>query len=464
MDDVIRNDQSVLDLLSSPYTFVNERLALHYDINTVRGDQFRKIKLTDSSRFGLLGKGGVLMTSAYPNRTSPVLRGAYVLERIMGTPPPIPPPAVEALPATNAQNKPATVRELLETHRKKPQCFSCHAAIDPIGFVLEGFDATGKARRIDRFARIAIDTMGELPDGTKVHNPDELRAALLVDPVPFVQNVTERLIMYSLGRVIEAHDMPFVRDIVRRSAADNYKVLDPHHQHRAERRFHQGQGAGAQRGSRHQAGRRHQRKGSEAGAAMFISKKHLSRRTMLRGAGAAIALPLLDAMIPASTALAQTAAKPAPRMGFIYFPHGAVMKAWSPAETGTAFTLSPILKPLEPFRSHLTIVSGLRNRGGESSDPHGIMAGTWLSCFGIKNREGDMGTTADQLAARHFAGNTPIPSTGPPSRSTTQPPPGPRSPPPTSPTPTVELHGLGLIDKWTRIVNGPTGAPPVPTR
>ena len=112
---------------------------------------------------------------------------------------------------------------------------------------------------------------------------------------------------------------------------------------------------------------------------MFITKKHLSRRAMLRGAGAAISLPLLDAMIPAGTALAQTAAKPAPRMGFIYFPHGAIIKAWSPAETGSSFTMSPILKPLEPFRSHLTIVSGLRNKGGESSDPHGIMAGTWLS-------------------------------------------------------------------------------------
>jgi hypothetical protein len=143
---------------------------------------------------------------------------------------------------------------------------------------------------------------------------------------------------------------------------------------------------------------------------MFISKKHLSRRTMLRGAGAAIALPLLDAMIPAATALAQTAAKPAPRMGFVYFPHGAVIKAWSPVETGAAYTMSPILKPLEPFRSHLTIVSGLRNKGGESSDPHGIMAGTWLSCYGIKNRSDDMGTTADQLAARHFGGNTPLPS------------------------------------------------------
>jgi hypothetical protein len=223
MDDIIRNGGKVPDLLSSPYTFVNERVALHYDINSVRGDQFRKVKLEDSSRWGLLGKGGVLMTSAYPNRTSPVLRGAYVLERIMGTPPPLPPPAVEALPETNAENKPATVRERLELHRQKPQCHSCHSAIDPLGFVLEGFDATGKARDIDRFARTTIDTLGELPDGTVVRNPGDLRAALLADPAPFVQNVTERLMIYALGRLVEAHDMPLVRDIVRRSAVDGYK-------------------------------------------------------------------------------------------------------------------------------------------------------------------------------------------------------------------------------------------------
>jgi hypothetical protein len=223
MDDVIRGGGSVLDLLSSPYTYVNERVALHYDINTVRGDQFRKIRLEDPKRWGLLGKGGVLMASSYPNRTSPVLRGAYVLERIMGAPIPAPPPAVEALPETNAQNKPATVRELLEMHRQKPQCFSCHAAIDPIGFVLEGFDATGKARRIDRFARTEIDSLGQLPDGTQVRDPNELREALLADPVPFVQNVTERLMIYALGRLVEAHDMPLVRDIVRRSAGDNYQ-------------------------------------------------------------------------------------------------------------------------------------------------------------------------------------------------------------------------------------------------
>jgi hypothetical protein len=144
---------------------------------------------------------------------------------------------------------------------------------------------------------------------------------------------------------------------------------------------------------------------------MFITKKHLSRRTVLKGVGASIALPLLDAMIPANTALANTAAKPMPRMGFIYFPHGAVMSRWVPAATGKAFELPQILKPLEPYRSHLTVVSGLRNKGGESSDPHGIMAGTWLSCVGPKDRTaGDRGITADQLAAKHIGQSTPLPS------------------------------------------------------
>ncbi len=143
---------------------------------------------------------------------------------------------------------------------------------------------------------------------------------------------------------------------------------------------------------------------------MFITKKHLSRRTLLRGLGVSVSLPLLDAMIPAQTALAETAAKPAPRMGFVYFPHGAIMKSWTPQQTGADYTASAILKPLDPFRSHMTIVSGLRNKGGESSDPHGIMAGTWLSCFGVKGREGDKGVTADQMAARHFGQGTPLPS------------------------------------------------------
>ena len=145
---------------------------------------------------------------------------------------------------------------------------------------------------------------------------------------------------------------------------------------------------------------------------MFLTKKHLSRRTVLKGAGAAIALPLLDAMIPARTALANTAAAPKPRLGFVYFPHGAVQKFWTPEGTGRDFKFSPILKPLEPLRDYVTVVSGLRNKGGESADPHGIIESTWLTCVPPVGWRpaGDRGVSADQLAARHIGQETPLPS------------------------------------------------------
>ena len=145
---------------------------------------------------------------------------------------------------------------------------------------------------------------------------------------------------------------------------------------------------------------------------MFITRKHLSRRTVLRGVGAAIALPLLDAMIPASTAIAQTAAAPKPKLGFVYFPHGAVMDRWKPAAVGTSFEFPQILKPLDPYKAYTSVVTGLRNKGGESSDPHGIIAGTWLSCVGPKDRDGtgERGVSADQLAARYIGQDTPLPS------------------------------------------------------
>jgi len=144
---------------------------------------------------------------------------------------------------------------------------------------------------------------------------------------------------------------------------------------------------------------------------MFITKKHLSRRTMLQGVGAAIGLPLLDAMIPASTVLAQTAAAPTPRMGFVYFPHGAIMNRWVPTSTGTEFEIPQILKPLEPFRSQLTIVSGLRNKAGESPSPHAIIAGTWLTCVPPPVSQAPHGgVSADQVAAQHIGQDTPLPS------------------------------------------------------
>ncbi len=144
---------------------------------------------------------------------------------------------------------------------------------------------------------------------------------------------------------------------------------------------------------------------------MFITKKHLSRRTMLKGAGFAFGLPLLDAMIPAGTALADTAAVAAPRMGFVYFPHGAVMNNWVPSSTGTDFKISPILEPLDPFRQYMTIVSGLRNKAGESPSPHAIIAGTWLTCVHPPvAQQPHIGPSADQVAAKYIGQDTPLPS------------------------------------------------------
>ncbi len=216
-------DRSVLDLLTADHTFLNENLALHYGINDVRGVDFRRVTLKDQRRFGLLGKGGVLMLSSYPNRTSPVLRGAWLLENIMGTPPAAPPPDVEGFVEIEAGEKFTTVRERLESHRTKPSCNGCHGVIDPIGFALENFDAVGRWRDIDRMARLPIDATGVLADGTPVAGPIELREAIMARPTQFVQTFTEKLMLFGLGRRIEYQDMPAIRRIVREAAADNYR-------------------------------------------------------------------------------------------------------------------------------------------------------------------------------------------------------------------------------------------------
>jgi uncharacterized protein DUF1592/uncharacterized protein DUF1588/uncharacterized protein DUF1585/uncharacterized protein DUF1587/uncharacterized protein DUF1595 len=223
IDSVFREDHSVMDLLGANYTYLNERLALMYGIKNVRGDQWRRVELADTHRYGLLGKGAVLMLTAYPNRTSPVLRGAWVLERISGTPPASPPPNVESLKDTKPGEKPKTLKEQMAVHRQKPSCFSCHGVMDPLGFALENFDAVGLWRQKDRMAESVIDSSGEMPDGTKLNGPDDLRKVLLANPDQFVQTLTEKLMTYALGRVVEYHDMPTVRGIVRESAKDDYK-------------------------------------------------------------------------------------------------------------------------------------------------------------------------------------------------------------------------------------------------
>jgi hypothetical protein len=223
IDSIFREDHNVMDLLGASYTYLNERLALHYGINNVRGDQWRRVELKDSKRWGLLGKGGVLMLTSYPNRTAPVLRGAWVLERISGTPPASPPPNVEALKDAKPGQKPKTLKEQMALHRTKPSCFSCHGVMDPLGFALENFDAVGRWREKDRMAGAMIDASGELPDGSHVNGPDDLRHALMGNPEQFVQTLTEKLMTYALGRTVEYHDMPTVRAIVRASAQDDYR-------------------------------------------------------------------------------------------------------------------------------------------------------------------------------------------------------------------------------------------------
>src|SRR5579883_1508429 len=223
-DSIFREDRSVVDLLRANHTYLNERLALHYGINDVKGDEFRRVELKDSVRWGLLGKGAVLMAAAYPNRTSPVLRGSFILTYLEGVPPANPPPNVPTLDDKNVgTTKALTVRQMMAKHRASPTCSSCHSVMDPLGFALENFDATGMWRNKDRFANTPIDSAGELPDGTKINGPDDLRNALLRRPEQFVQTFVENLLTYAMGRTHEYYDMPTVRRIVRETAAKDYK-------------------------------------------------------------------------------------------------------------------------------------------------------------------------------------------------------------------------------------------------
>jgi hypothetical protein len=223
-DSLFKEDRSVVDLLSAKHTFLNERVALHYGITDVKGDRFRRVELGQSARWGLLGKGAVLMAAAYPNRTSPVLRGAFILKHIQGVPPALPPPNVPTLDEKDiGTTKALTVREMMAKHRSNPTCASCHAVMDPLGLALENFDATGMWRDRDRYAGVAIDSSGELPDGTPIKGPDDLRQALLRQPEQFVQTFAEGLLTYATGRKLEAYDMPAVRRIVHGAARGGYR-------------------------------------------------------------------------------------------------------------------------------------------------------------------------------------------------------------------------------------------------
>ncbi|MSR37075.1 MAG: DUF1592 domain-containing protein, partial [Gemmatimonadetes bacterium] len=221
---LLREDRSVLDLFTADYTFVNDRLAKHYGIQNVTGTHFRRVRYPDDRRGGLLGHGSILTLTSHANRTSPVLRGKWVMEVLLGTPPPPPPPGVPDLEQTKGSKdgRLLTTRERMEMHRASPVCRSCHMFMDPVGLTLDNFDVTGRWRI--RENGMPLDTRGQMYDGTAVQNPADLRAALLKRPVPLIRTFTENLMAYALGRRIEYYDKPLVRSIASEAEADGYRL------------------------------------------------------------------------------------------------------------------------------------------------------------------------------------------------------------------------------------------------
>ena len=224
-DSIRRENRSVMELVDADYTFVNERLALHYGIPDISGDVFRRVSLPpDSPRRGLLGKGSILTVTSRPHRTSPVLRGKWILENLLGTPPPEPPPNVPALSEERQQGdgRVLTVRETLARHRANPSCAGCHAMIDPPGFALESFDPVGRWRSLDENFE-PLDTSGSMVDGTEFEGFRDFKDAIAGRPERFVNTLAEKLMIYALGRGLTAADNPAVRGVVRRAVADDYR-------------------------------------------------------------------------------------------------------------------------------------------------------------------------------------------------------------------------------------------------
>jgi hypothetical protein len=228
IDSVLRSDQSVMKLMTADYTFLNERLAMLYGMENVKGARFRRVALPDESRYGLLGKGAVQMLTAYPNRTSPVLRGAWILETILGAKRPVPPAQVPTLQENKRGEAPKTLRARLEQHRANPTCFACHGVMDPLGFALENFSAVGQYRYDDPDTHTKLDASGVLPDGTHANGPGDLRRALSSNPEQFVRAFTENLMTFALGREADYRFESLVLGIVSSDAFRKREVSGAH--------------------------------------------------------------------------------------------------------------------------------------------------------------------------------------------------------------------------------------------
>ena len=305
------------------------------------------------------------------------------------------------------------MREQMAAHRANAVCASCHKLMDPIGLALENFDAIGRWRTTD--AAGPIDATGDLLDGTHVDGVVQLRQALLKRPEVFVGTMTEKLLTYALKRGVEAPDMPTVRAIVRDVSRQNYRfsslvlgvVKSPAFQMRTKAGPVPVAAVRRPPADSRSAGSLNR----EDAAAMNVRKLQLPRRTFPAGMGATVALPLLDAMVPSFTALAKTAANPQRRFGAVYIPHGAIMERYTPKQAGAGFDFTPILKPLEPFKENVVVVSNLDRPGID--DSHATASAAWLSGAIAKKTEGQdfrCGQTVDQVIAKQIGGDTPFPS------------------------------------------------------
>ncbi|MEC7739748.1 MAG: DUF1588 domain-containing protein, partial [Gemmatimonadota bacterium] len=222
--DLVREDRSLLELLNADYTFVDESLARHYGIPGVSGSEFRRVRYPDETRRGLLGHGSVLLLTSMSDRTSPVLRGKWVMEVLMGAPPPPPPPNIPAFDQTESSSdgRQLTTRERMELHRANPTCNACHRFMDPIGLALDNFDVTGRWRI--RENGMPLDTRGTFYDGSSVNTPSELTNVLLKRPIPLARNFASNLLAYAVGRRVEYYDQPSVRLIVQEAEANSYRM------------------------------------------------------------------------------------------------------------------------------------------------------------------------------------------------------------------------------------------------
>ena len=391
IDSQLRENRSIVDLLTANYTFVNERLAQHYGIPGVYGERFRRVTLPDDRRGGLLGQASVLTVTSYPNRTSPVLRGKWLLENILGTPPPPPPPDVPALRDKGVHGERQSVRERLQEHRKSPACASCHAQMDPLGFALEHFDGVGKWRTTDE-GRTAIDASGSLADGAsfeglaglKVRAVDAARAVRRdgCGTAAGVRSWTEHRVLRQAGGT---------PDRSRRRRRRLPLVLD-HPRNRRERAIPDAEKR-----------------------VMIVMKKALPRRTILRGLGATLALPLLDSMVPAFAAAATR--RPVNRLGVVYVPNGMTMQQWTPSAEGAGFEFTTVLKPLEPYRDRILVLSGLNSTPppelSTAAGVHSRASTRFLTDVPPKRSDTSdvqAGVSVDQLVAKEFGRETQLAS------------------------------------------------------